>query len=208
VAAHVFTDRAMNRLMECGVKSFEHGFFMTEPTMKKIAEKGIYVVPQMWGISPDMAKNPLIPKDKIAMVLELGNKFKDFGRNLLKYKVKVVFASDYVGEFADAERARRYELWWRTQMFGSNVEVLKQLTSTAGELVALSGPRNPYKAGKLGVIEEGAYADLLLVEGNPLKDITVIGGTEKWFDADPEWKPIQTLKVIMKDGKIYKNTLQ
>jgi imidazolonepropionase-like amidohydrolase len=208
VAAHVFTDRAMNRLMECGVKSFEHGFFMTEPTMKKIAEKGIYVVPQMWGISPDMAKNPLIPKDKIAMVLELGNKFKDFGRNLLKYKVKVVFASDYVGEFADAERARRYELWWRTQMFGSNVEVLKQLTSTAGELVALSGPRDPYKAGKLGVIEEGAYADLLLVEGNPLKDITVIGGTEKWFDADPEWKPIQTLKVIMKDGKIYKNTLQ
>jgi imidazolonepropionase-like amidohydrolase len=121
--------------------------------------------------------------------------------------VKVVFASDYVGEFADAERARRYELWWRTQTFGSNLEVLKQLTSTAGELLALSGPRNPYKAGKLGVIEEGAYADLLLVDGNPLKDITVIGGTDQWFAADPEWKPIESLKVIMKDGKIYKNTL-
>jgi imidazolonepropionase-like amidohydrolase len=207
VAAHVFTDRAMNRLMECGVKSFEHGFFMSESTMKKIAEKGIYVVPQMWGISPDLAKNPLMAKDKIPMVMELGKKFKDFGRNLLKHKVKVVFASDYVGEFADAERARRYELWWRTQTFGSNLEVLKQLTSTAGELLALSGPRNPYKAGKLGVIEEGAYADLLLVDGNPLKDITLIGGTDKWFDADPEWKPIESLKVIMKDGKIYKNTL-
>ncbi len=207
VAAHVFTDRAMNRLMECGVKSFEHGFFMSESTMKKIAEKGIYVVPQMWGISPDLAKNPLMAKDKIPMVMELGKKFKDFGRNLLKHKVKVVFASDYVGEFADAERARRYELWWRTQTFGSNLEVLKQLTSTAGELLALSGPRNPYKAGKLGVIEEGAYADLLLVDGNPLKDITVIGGTDQWFDADPEWKPIESLKVIMKDGKIYKNTL-
>jgi len=208
VAAHVFTDRAMNRLMECDVKSFEHAFFMSKSTMKKIAEKGIFVVPQMWGISPDMAKNPLIPKNKVSMVLELGKKFKDFGRNLLKYKVKVVFASDYVGEFADAERARRYELWWRTQMFDSNFEVLKQLTSTAGELLALSGPRNPYKAGKLGVIEEGAYADLLLVDGNPLKDIAVIGGTEQWFDADPEWKPIETLKVIMKDGKIYKNTLK
>ena len=207
VAAHVFTDRAMNRLMECGVKSFEHGFFMSESTMKKIAEKGIYVVPQMWGISPDLAKNPLMAKDKIPMVMELGKKFKDFGRNLLKHKVKVVFASDYVGEFADAERARRYELWWRTQTFGSNLEVLKQLTSTAGELLALSGPRNPYKAGKLGVIEEGAYADLLLVDGNPLKDITLIGGTDQWFDADPEWKPIESLKVIMKDGKIYKNTL-
>jgi imidazolonepropionase-like amidohydrolase len=148
-----------------------------------------------------------MPKDKIPMVMELGKKFKDFGRNLLKHKVKVVFASDYVGEFADAERARRYELWWRTQTFDSSFEVLKQLTSTAGELLALSGPRNPYKAGKLGVIEEGAYADLLLVEGNPLEDITVIGGTEQWFDADPEWKPIDTLKMIMKDGKIYKNTL-
>jgi hypothetical protein len=48
----------------------------------------------------------------------------------------------------------------------------------------------------------------LLVDGNPLKDITVIGGTNKWFDADPEWKPIETLNVIMKDGKIYKNTLK
>jgi imidazolonepropionase-like amidohydrolase len=197
----------MNRLMECGVKSIEHGLFMSESTMKKIAEKGIYVVPQMWGISPDLAKNPLMAKGKIPMVMELGKKFKDVGRNLLKHKVKVVFASDYVGEFADAERARRYELWWRTQTFGSNLEVLKQLTSTAGELLALSGPRNPYKAGKLGVIEEGAYADLLLVDGNPLKDITVIGGTDQWFDADPEWKPIESLKVIMKDGKIYKNTL-
>jgi imidazolonepropionase-like amidohydrolase len=207
VAAHVFTDRAMNRLMECGVKSFEHAFFMSEKTMKKIAKAGIYVVPQMWGISPDMANNPLLPKYKIPMVLQLGKKFKDYGRNLLKNRVKVVFASDYVGEFADAERARRYEIWWRTQTFDSNYEVLKQLTSTAGELMALSGPRNPYKAGKLGVIEEGAYADILLVDGNPLKDITVIGGTDKWFDADPEYKPIKTLRVIMKDGLIYKNTL-
>lgn len=208
VSAHVFTDRAMNRLMECGVMSFEHGFFMSENTMKKISEKGIYVVPQMWGISPDLAKNPLMPKDKIPLVRELGEQYKDFGRNLLKNNVKVVFASDYVGEFADAERARRYELWWRTQTFDSNYEVLKQLTSTAGELMALSGPRNPYKdAGKLGVIQEGAAADILIVDGNPLEEITVIGGNSKWFDADPEWKPIDTIKVIMKGGKIYKNTL-
>ena len=92
--------------------------------------------------------------------------------------------------------------------FGSNFEVLKQLTSTAGELLALSGPRNPYPDGKLGVIEEGAYADLLIVDGNPLEDITVIGGNDKWFDADPELKPIETINLIMKDGKIYKNTIQ
>ena len=57
---------------------------------------------------------------------------------------------------------------------------------------------------KLGVIEEGAYADLLLVDGNPLEDISVIGGSTEWFDAEPEWKPIETLDLIMKDGVIYK----
>jgi imidazolonepropionase-like amidohydrolase len=207
VAAHPFTDRAINRLLDCGVKTFEHGFFMSEKTMRRIAKEGGYVVPQMWGISPDMARNPLLPKDKVPLILELGERFKDFGRQLLKNRVKVVFASDYVGKFQDAERARRYEIWWRTQTFDSNFEVLKQMTSVAGEMLALSGPRNPYGEGKLGVIEPGAYADLLLVDGNPLEDITVLGGTDKWFDADPEWKPVETIRLIMLNGAVFKNTL-
>jgi imidazolonepropionase-like amidohydrolase len=76
-----------------------------------------------------------------------------------------------------------------------------------GEIVALSGDvLNPYYEGKLGVIEKGAYADILLVDGNPLEDITVIGGSEKWFDA-PDRDGIETMRLIMKDGVIYKNTL-
>ena len=207
VAAHTFTDRAVNRLLDCGVKTFEHGFFISEDTMKRIAEEGAYMVPQMWGISPDLARNPLMPEDKIPMVRALGEKYADFGRNLLKNGVKVVFASDYVGVFADAERARRYEIWWRTQTFDSNFEVLKQLTSVAGEMLALSGPRNPYKAGRQGVIEEGAYADLLLVAGNPLEDISVIGGTDKWFDAEPDFRLIPAIHLVMKDGKIFRNDI-
>jgi imidazolonepropionase-like amidohydrolase len=206
VAAHVFTDRSVNRLLDCGVKTFEHGFFISEKTMQRIAREGGYVVPQMWGISPDLAKNPLMPPDKIPLVKALGKKYADFGKNLLKHKVKVVFASDYVGVPEDAERARRYEIWWRVEKFGSNFEVLKQMTSTAGEMLELSGPRNPAK-GKLGVVEAGALADMILIDGNPLEDITTIGGTDAWFDADPEYKEIETLKVIMKDGVIYKNSL-
>ncbi|MBY6187002.1 amidohydrolase family protein [Marinobacter hydrocarbonoclasticus] len=206
VAAHVFTDRAVNRLLDCGVKTMEHGFFISEDTMKRLAKEGAFVVPQMWGISPDLARNPLMPAAKIPMVKALGEQYADFGEKLLKHKVKVVFASDYVGVPEDAERARRYEIWWRTQKFGGNFEVLKQMTSVAGEMLALSGPRNPAK-GKLGVVEEGALADLILIDGNPLEDISVIGGTDKWFDADPEYRPIETLVVIMKDGVIYKNTL-
>jgi imidazolonepropionase-like amidohydrolase len=76
----------------------------------------------------------------------------------------------------------------------SNDEILIMATGTNAQLLAMSGPRNPYPE-KLGVIETGAYADILLVDGDPVSDIKLI--------ADPE----KNLKIIMKDGRIYKNTL-
>jgi imidazolonepropionase-like amidohydrolase len=84
--------------------------------------------------------------------------------------------------------------------------MLVAATSAAGELVAYSGKANPYP-GKLGVIEEGAYADILVVDGNPLEDISVIGGNPKWHDAEPRGPNIPTIRIIMKNGRIYKNTL-
>ena len=75
-------------------------------------------------------------------------------------------------------------------------------------MVALSGDfMNPYPEGKLGVIEEGAYADILIVDGNPLEDFSVVGTGDKWFDAEPRPESPETIRIIMKDGKIYKNTL-
>ncbi|HPS89959.1 MAG TPA: amidohydrolase family protein, partial [Methanosarcina vacuolata] len=85
------------------------------------------------------------------------------------------------------------EFEYRTKWF-SNFEILRQATSTTAQLLTLSGPRNPYP-GKLGVIEESAYADLLLINGNPLEDISILT------------KPEENLVLIMKDGKIYKNIL-
>jgi imidazolonepropionase-like amidohydrolase len=75
-----------------------------------------------------------------------------------------------------------------------NAEILKMATGTNGELLALSGSRNPYP-GKLGIIEEGAFADLIVVDGDPTADIALVENPEKNF------------LIIMKDGKIYKNTL-
>ncbi len=77
----------------------------------------------------------------------------------------------------------------------SPVEALRQATSTAGELLALSGPRSPYRDGPPGVIQEGAHADMVLVDGNPLENLDLV--------ADPG----ENFVVIMKDGRIYKNTL-
>ena len=73
-------------------------------------------------------------------------------------------------------------------------ETLKMATGDNAQLLALSGKRNPYP-GKLGVVEEGALADLLLVDGNPLENLNLI--------ADPA----RNFVVIMKDGKVHKNLL-
>ena len=75
------------------------------------------------------------------------------------------------------------------------VEALKHATSNAAIVLGWTGELNPYKYGTLGVIEEGAYADMILVDGNPLEDLTVIKDYKNNF------------KLIMKDGKIWKNTL-
>jgi len=85
--------------------------------------------------------------------------------------------------------------------------VLAALKAVDGDIVQLGGEAlDPCPLGKLGVIGEGAYAGLLLVDGNPLEDIAVIGGNELWFGA-PVRVGIETLLLLMKDGVIYKNTL-
>ncbi len=212
VAAHLFYDRAINRALDCGVKTFEHGFFASYKTYQRMAKEGAYLVPQMWGFSPELMNHPDIPKRKLPAIAELQKKYKDVGRLILKSGVKVAFQSDWAREIENANRSRRFEIWWRSQMFDGGgfdgkFETLKQLTSVGGELLAESGPRNS-AGGKLGVIEEGAIADILIINGNPLNDLSVIGGRQQWYSqALPSENPIETIQLIMKDGVIYKNTL-
>jgi imidazolonepropionase-like amidohydrolase len=110
-----------------------------------------------------------------------------------KHELKIALGSD---TFLSKEAYDLQALEWtaRSKLFTS-IEILRQATSIGAELIELSGPRNRYKEGALGVLREGAYADLVIVEGNPLEEITLL--------ADPE----KNLRVIMKDGVIYKNTL-
>jgi imidazolonepropionase-like amidohydrolase len=109
-----------------------------------------------------------------------------------KYRLKTAFGTDVL--FSKALAERQGQLLAALTRWYLPAEALIMATSTNGELLALSGPRNPYP-GKLGVVEEGALADLLLVDGNPLENIGLV--------ADPG----KNFLVIMKDGKIYKNTM-
>ena len=110
-----------------------------------------------------------------------------------KYKIKTAWGSDML--FSQALATRQGTMLTHLTKWYSNAEILTMATSTNAELLRLSGPRNPYP-GKLGVIEEGAYADLLLVDGNPLENIALL--------ANPD----SSLLIVMKDGRIHKNTLK
>lgn len=108
-----------------------------------------------------------------------------------KYKVKMGFGTDAASTMVDTILM---EFEARSKFF-TPYEMLKQATSINAELFAMAKTRNPYRDAPLGVIKEGAWADILLYDGNPLKDIQVAINYK------------ETLDLIMKDGKIYKNTL-
>ncbi len=91
--------------------------------------------------------------------------------------------------------ARQSTMAARLTDFYSPAEALQMLTSDNAELVALAGERNPYRKAALGQVKEGAWADLVLVDGNPLEDFSLIGNPDEAF------------VVIIKDGQIHKNTL-
>ena len=86
---------------------------------------------------------------------------------------------------------RRNDTFWF-----SPVQVLKMGTSNAGKWLMATGPKNPYKEHQLGLIEEGAYADLILVQGDPTQDVAVLAD----YDAN--------INFVMKDGKVFKNSMK
>ena len=188
VMVHAYTPRAVQRAIEAGVKCIEHGQLLDEETLKLMAEKNIWLSLQnLMDNTPDMEEHRRIKREP---VLE--------GQDIVwpmakKLGVKLAWGTDFLFEPELNDQQNSYIL--RLQKWFSNAEILKMVTQDNGELLQLSGLRSPYQ-GKLGIVEEQALADLLLVDGNPLKDLSLIANPEKNF------------LVIMKDGQIYKNTMK
>ena len=210
IAAHIYNDKDIVRALENGVLSIEHGQFITKKTAELLKAKGAFLVPNLAALSQDIFKHPVygnkegVQYPKVKQFMEGAKNFKNI---LNTVDMKIVFNSDMVftvGE--DLRRGLDYEKYMVSQYLG-NFRALKAMTSTAGELMALSGKQNPYPH-KLGVIEVGAYADILVVDGNPLEDMSAIGANPKFLDAPARKMDIPTIRIIMKNGEIYKNTLQ
>ena len=204
VTAHLFFSRSARRAIEAGIKCLDHAFFLDEASIALAAKEQVFVAPQFWAMSDELFKHPDLQADKHDAIRAMQVAARNLVPWLVKHKVKVPFATDLLGAQSEGTRSRRFEIALRAELFGSNVEVLRQMTSIAGELLALSGPRFP-APGPLGVIAEGATADILLIDGNPLEDLTLLGAHPEWFDA-PEPEPIDAIRLIMKGGVVMKDT--
>ena len=209
VMAHSYHADMMTKALNAGIKSIEHGFGYNCEIGALMKEKGAYITTNLTAFDDGLLEIPAVrdvPKSfrKAKSAIDYMSNYLD---NMRQCPVKRGFQVDCVGNEVACNVQLAYEKHLGAKFFGNHT-TLVSLTSVGGEIAALSGPYiNPYPEGKLGVIEEGAYADLLLIDGNPLEDITVIGTSDKWFDAEPRPASPETIRIITKDGKIFKNTL-
>ncbi len=209
VMAHSYRKEAIMTALNAGVRSIEHGFAFDCEIAELMKKKGAYITTNLTAFDPGLLDIPSIKNvpASLAKAKSASKTFAGYIDNMKKCPVKRGFQTDCVGSVEACNIQIAYEKNLNDKFFGAHTSLVT-LTSTGGEIVALSGDfMNPYAEGKLGVIEEGAYADILIVDGNPLKDFSVVGTSDKWFDAKPRPKSPETIRIIMKDGKIYKNTL-
>jgi imidazolonepropionase-like amidohydrolase len=189
VTVHAYAPFTIQRAIAAGAGCIEHAHLMDETTAKLMAERGVWL-----SIQPFVGDEDTVPLTGQSRI----NQLQVFAGTNTAYalakafKIKTAFGSDLL--FSETLAARQGIMLTHLTRWYGNAEVLKMATATNADLLALSGPRNPYP-GKLGVLEQGALADLIVVDGNPIDNIELIASPEK------------NLLIIMKDGEIYKDAL-
>ncbi len=191
VMVHAYTPRSVQQALRAGVRCIEHGHLLDEETVAKMAEHGAW-----WSVQPFLDDEDAVPlpspagRAKYQDVVRGTNRAYELAQ---RYSVKLAWGTDTL---FDAELATKQgKQLAKMKRWFTPAQVLRMATSTNAKLLAMSEPRNPYP-GRLGVVAEGALADLLLVDGNPLENIDLL------------CTPGSSFPVIMKDGVIYKNELE
>ncbi len=186
VMAHVYTDEGVRRCLRAGVRSIEHANFVSEDTVAMMAACGAFYVPTFISLVQrvESANETHLPEaivENLQRTIACGRQVYGWAR---KHKVPVGFGTDLWGPDAQKSQLREFEM---RQDLDTPADILRSATVTNAELLMAKGT--------LGTVAEGAYADLLIVEGNPLADLGVL------------MNPQKNLKFIMKDGVVYKNEL-
>jgi imidazolonepropionase-like amidohydrolase len=207
--AHSYKKESIMRALNAGVRSLEHGFHFDCEVADLMKEKGAYITTNLTAFAPGLLDIPAVKNVPASLrkAKSASASFAGYIDNMNKCPVKRGFHTDCVGSVTSCTKQIAYEKYLNLEFFGP-YKSLVAMTSVGGEIAAMTGDfMNPFPDGKLGVIEKGAYADILIVDGNPLEDLSVIGTNDKWFDAPTPPESPETIRFIMKDGKVYKNTL-
>jgi imidazolonepropionase-like amidohydrolase len=196
VTVHAYHDRSVNRAIDAGVRLIQHNFLVSEETIIRMKQEGIALSLQGF-VSLIQFANPeqitFFSPDQKAKGKRVNAGATQMMEWAQKHELLIVTGGDMFGAMNVVMQAKNLTIL--TTVGFTPLEILKTATSNAGEVLTWTGGMNPYKYGTLGVIEEGAYADLILMDGNPLEDIMLLEDYENNF------------KLIMKDGKIWKNTI-
>jgi imidazolonepropionase-like amidohydrolase len=188
VTVHAYTPRAVQQAIAAGVKCIDHGQLLDEATARLMAQKGIW-----WSLQPfvEDGHSPFpegSPNRKKQLTMYSGT---DHAYALAKrHNIKTAWGTDNL--FSAAKTATQNAQLTQMTRWYTPIEILRMATSTNAELLGLSGERSPYP-GKLGVVAQGALADLLLVNGDPIAQLELLND------------PARNLLLIMKDGKVVKD---
>lgn len=191
VMVHAYTPRAIQRAIRSGVKSIDHGQLADDRTVRMMASEGVW-----WSLQPFLADedaNVYADPASRAKQMEVSEGTVQAFALAKRHRVKTAWGTDLL--FAPQNLPNQARHLAKLTRFYDPLDLLALATGDNGQLLALSGPRNPYD-GALGVIAPGAMADILIADGDPTSSLD--------FLTDPE----ANLKIIMKDGRIHKDTLR
>ncbi|WP_019029253.1 metal-dependent hydrolase family protein [Colwellia piezophila] len=196
VTVHAYHDRSVNRAIDAGVRVIEHNFLASEKTIKRMKKEGVALSAQA-VMSLEAFANPesitFFSADQKAKAKSVNAGATQMFKWALKHDLLIVTGGDMFGPAYNGRQADN--MVWMKTVGATPLQIMKMGTSSAAEVLGWSGGMNPYKYGALGVIKKGAYADLILVDGNPLKNINVLNEYKTKF------------KLIIKNGQVHKNTL-
>jgi imidazolonepropionase-like amidohydrolase len=182
VLGHAYTSRAINRALECGVRSIEHGNLMDASSPPLFLSHGAFYVPTLVTYSALAERGrefglPPVSQAKVFDVLDAGLSALEMA---YRAQVPIAFGTDLLGGMHDWQ-SREFQIRAQVQQ---PLDIIRSATTVAAHLLRLDG--------QIGTLRRGAYADLLVLDGNPLADISLLAS------------PDEHLKLIMKAGRIYK----
>lgn len=202
VLAHLYTPSCIQRAVEAGVKSLEHGHWIDEETAKLIKDKDVFLNPcpqftleeVKWNHMGEFSDQPSqLKKKKKPGSARVKEQMEETTNLINKYDLKILFGTDLMIMYNEYEPRESLDFTEYKKRFGSYKGLLAA-TGNFHEITKLTTYQNPYPDGHIGVLTKGSYADIVITKGNPVENLDILGD-------------VNNILLVMKDGRVYKNSL-